>query len=166
MVLRSMNRRQFITSTLLASLACPAIASNPVASIGQVPIGPLQVLSPNEIGQHFIYVNRPVFSTEDSHGQKTNYVVRTYYTKSATFDNVWFNPDGTVNQTERRRVAREVVAYIKGWFRAYQHSWRNKAEVFGPYVHEVHLMYSPLVDHNGQLKRAAFMRLACARISV
>lgn len=157
-----MNRRSFLSVLGLISAASPVLATTLVDTAP--PRDPFEVLSPEEISRHFIHVDKPVFSTADSYGVRTVHVVKSYYTKGMVFGDVWFLPDGSVNESERRRQAKIVIPYIKERFRLYQNAWRGHAEVFGPYVHNVRLGHSPLRDHNNRVIHHVMMRVAYVRI--
>lgn len=154
----NISRRNFVISlgTIAALPAFPIVP--PVA-----PRDPFEVMTPEEIGRHFIYVDKPVFQTESSAGERQNHAVRTYYTNHVAYRDAWFRPDGSVNETLRQRLSDEHVPHIQRWFGFYQHVWRDKAEVFGPYVHSVRLSDSYIANRRGELY-SILMRVAYVRI--
>jgi hypothetical protein len=150
-----MNRRKFI-ATIGALAALPSL---PVLAIPAKPRDRFEILSPEEISEHFVYVPKPTFETQNSLGESERRVVKTYFMRGMTYGTDWFRPDGSVNERERRRLASEAVPYIKKWFSFYTHVWRDRADVFGPYVHNVRLCNSPCCGPDGRLVYAAMMRV-------
>lgn len=156
-----MNRRKFIA----AVSALAALPSLPLFARPSNPRDRWEILSPEEISRHFIYVDRPVFITEDSLGERSAHYVKSYFTSiSSVREEEWFRPNGSVREDVRRRLSRESVAYIKRWFSYHEYVWRDRADIFGPYVHSVRLLESPLVDPWGKRFHTVLMRVAYVKV--
>ena len=157
-----MDRRSFLSTIGIIALApWAALTASPKELSRPGTWDPRwDILTPEEISRHFIYVPQPTFYTESSCGELKRHFVKTYFTKiPSVAASDWFRPDGSVHESKRRELAASSIAYIKHWFSFYPHVWRGKAEVFGPYVHGARLCDSPVYREYNKPIHAVVIRV-------
>ena len=145
-----MNRRAFFTALGVVALAPHITIARPARQYTDA----LEILSPDDISQHFTYVPKPVFSVEGN-----AVVVRTYFTKSFAYGDTYYFSDGSVNEHERNKLRAEAIPYIRRWFSYYQHVHQGK-RVLGPFVHSVRLSDSYCCDPDNRRIYPVMMRVA------